>query len=473
MIDAIGQTKAWLSPQLLRGKAVSFMCFPGDIYTVTMHPSGSGSGSSHYLNVKNPDDDTSDAITVGSDWHLLDLHNSWMLFNGACVVWKTGHSDNVYVSNEVTINTGCVHKNTRAITAGFNPEDFYARADWQEYWEDVVDQLPEGLADMELEGLGPNWVRWSSLMGEDMLDLLQPEHIMDNDLAIALKWRNEAGAMPMPWEGKVLGVVEFGQGLLVYGNGGTTYMHPHGKRYSTESFSGLGDRHSVYVNHEGGLPSSRTHWAGTKHVQYFVDGGGETWRLTPDLKAEPLRGADYIKNFDRKKMFCAYNSAEDEFYISDGTENVTFVKGRICRSPYMPSNIHCAGRHAIWSFNMPTASPNVATVTTSTFTTDSGMVQTLRRIWLKGRNHIASDKWTVVVQARMRAFENFVPSPSLTPDSRGVINCAIPVLEWRLQISSTDHTQVTLEDIQQYLDEGMPEMSDRLAATPPTLAIGE
>ncbi len=78
--------------------------------------------------------------------------------------------------------------------------------------------------------------------------------------------------------------------------------------------------------------------------------------------------------------------------------------------------------------------------------------------------------WTVQVKSRIRGYDDWITSAALTPDSRGVVTCAIPVLEYRLVLTSVDQTGVSLEDIQVETTEATPQMADKLAAAVPGAA---
>lgn len=467
-ITALPESKVWPYPQYFRGKAISLMAFGTSLYEEDAN------GLWQLIDTKNPDTGASASITPGTDWHFVDLHTSWMLFNFTCVVWKTGKSANVYVTDQVSIATGCVHKHGRVLMAGFNSENFYARADWPAYWESRRGELPPEYRDLTESGMGPNWVRWGSYMAPDLLDLLDPSSLMDTDLALDLLWRHEAGGMPLPVQGYIVGLEEFGSGVVAYGLGGIRFLDPVSgqHRYAPYEFTDLGENVGVLPDGgEDGVPVSRTHWAGNKKVQYFVDGGDDLWRLTPDLKAVRLGFREYISELNRGNLLLGYDSSNDELYLGDGTDALLLSKGRMCRPPCMPTRITSVAARAVVSFSYDSSEPDRAVLESGTFTTESGKVETLVAYKLVGLNPNSSNGWRLKIKYRIRAYDEFTTTQEFTFDERNYAPLVLPVLEWRWLLESSDASAVTVEDMIPVLDaEANPAYSDKLSASTPVAA---
>lgn len=456
----LSETKSWPFPQYFEGKAVALLCFSDAIYTVNV-----SAGTATLIDTKDPDDDTSASITSGGAWHFADLYSSWMLFNGSCVIWKTGRSANVYVSSDVTMKTGCAHKSGRLLTGGFDPDDFYSRCDWPTFWAaQAQEDLPDGFSSLALTGMDTNWVRWSSFMAPDMLDLLDTDDLEDEDRAIKLLWRNEAGGIPMPWSGTVQGLTEFGNGVVCYGTGGVAFLDPVGKIYAPRQFAGLGMNIGIEAH-----STVRTRWAGNSAAQYFVDQTDELWRLTPDLRAEHLGFREYITALSTPPLL-AYDGANDELYMGDGTTTFLLSRGRLCRAPWMPTTVFMTGRYNARGIYFNSSDPTTVQVESGTFTTESGTVETLSRVWLKGLNTSASTKWTLKIKSRVRGYDDWTTSAEISEDSRNVWTCAIPVLEWRFVLESTTRTAITLEDVQASFGFETPSFATKLAAATPGAA---
>lgn len=479
-ITTAGETKSWPFPQYFVPTnifSLPIVAFADALYYIE-------DGVLELIDTLDPDDGTSKAIPAGRDWHFLETPSLWMMFNTECVVWRLLFGGEVYVADTVTINTGCTHgagqqgNAARVLTGGFDPEDFFARADWPAYWAARYGDLTglnvggEPVPTGELFGLGltSNFVRWSSILAPDALDLLQPGYLIESDYAVELRIRNEAGACAMPWRGTVWGQMELGTGVVVYGDAGITLLEPIGKRYRVAEFQGLPAGVGVSPGTD-----TRTHWAGDKTVHFFVDAGDELWRIFADGRAEHLGYKEFIAPLDRDSLLLAYDPMNDELYIGDGALCLLLVRARtespaLCEAPRMPSRIGRFGRNAMLAFNFPTSSPTAVSIETGTFTTGTGYVRTLATIWLKGLHNSGSTGWRVAVKYRTRAYDDWTVTAALTPDLRGVLNLYLPVLEWRLVATSTDQTKVTLEDIVQTLTDEDGSFTGKLAATTPGAA---
>ncbi len=457
----LSESKAWPFPQFFVGRSVALCCFEDAIYEVDID-----AGTASAIDTKDPDDDTggtSASITAGKDWHFLDLHDTWMLFNGACVVWRTGRNGYTWATDDVTIQTGCAHRDGRALFAGFDATDFYSRVNLPAAMALVAGDLPTEFSSLTLSGAGANWVWWSSVLAPDLLWLLDSSVGTDQTLMQNLAWRNESGLRPLPGAGDRLGLVEFGPGVLVYGEDHICRLDPVGSTYAPRQFAGLPDAVGVTPG-----ANTRTHWAGDQHMQFFIDGEDALWALGTDLRAERLGYSEHIADLDRDDLLLAWDGAHQELYAADGTMALLWAKGRLCRAPWMPTRIAVrAGDIVTAEFEI--ADPDTATVETGTISTQSGRVETLTRIWMKGL-HNRGFGWTVQVKSRIRGYDDWITSAALTPDSRGVVTCAIPVLEYRLVLTSVDQTGVSLEDIQVETTEATPQMADKLAAAVPGAA---
>jgi hypothetical protein len=459
-ITGLGETKSWPYPIYFRGRSVTLLAFETTIYEWD-------GAAWNLIDTKDADDATgatSKSLTAGSDWHFLDMGPTWMLFNISTVVWKTGRSTNVWAADDINIFSGIAHKHARALMGGFFPASFYARVDWPTYWAGLrTNTLPADYSSLPATGMDKNWVRWSAYLAPDLLDLLDATHLQTGDVAKDLKWRNDAGGMALPWQGSMLGFAELGDGVVCYGTGGITYLDHIAslKRYAPREFAGLGERLGVYVN-PSGLPVSRTHWTGSKNVQYFVDGGDELWRLTPDLQAEHLGHKEWIGELTHDSMLLSYDAMHDELYIGDGTDALMLSGGRMCRPPWQPTRISMAGRHSIDAVYFDSADTTNVVIETGTMTTKSGQLETLSRIWKKGYDK-SSGGWSVTVRYRVRTYDDFTDTDAFAFDELGVVEFGIGVLEYRLKFTTTD-ADITLDDFGWELTTEPPQMASKLAA---------
>lgn len=116
--------------------------------------------------------------TGGGPWHFMDFHDTWMLFKPGCTVFKTAHSSKVFSQTAVTINTGCNFFDGRPMMGGFNASNYYTSAAWRTYlasWQGTSPHNIESYIDALSTGLGPNWVKWGTIGGGDLLWLFNLE----------------------------------------------------------------------------------------------------------------------------------------------------------------------------------------------------------------------------------------------------------------------------------------------------------
>lgn len=479
-ITTAGEAKSWPFPQYFEfahSVHAPIVAFADALYTVD-------DGALVPIETTDPDDGTSAAIPAGRDWHFLETPSLWMGFNGSCVVWRHFADDEgARVSDAVTMLTGLAHgagwggNAGRVLTGGFDPEDFHARADWPGYWAGLYGDLggvsvsgaPFPAASAFSVGLGPNAVRWSSILAPDALDLLEPGPLMADGRALELRSRNEAGASLMPWRGPVLGMAELGGNAVVYGSGGVCLLEPSGKRYRARPVAGLPTGVGVTP---GTL--TRTHWAGDQAHQFLVDGGFELWRLGADGAAGHLGYSEHLSGLSRDTLLLAYDAMNDELYAGDGARCFLLVRASsaepaLCEAPRMPSRIASFGRHALRAFDFPVSGSAGVEVETGTFTT-GGAVETLGAVWLKGLHDSGSAGWRLKVKYRVRAWDDWTETDWLVPDSRGLVSLGLPVLEWRFVLTSSDPSKVSLEDLGYLMSDGEGSFVHKSAAPVPGAA---
>ncbi len=192
--------------------------------------------------------------TDSKSWHFADFGDVYALFNGTSIVFKmakeamTGGIDKVLVNNSITINTGCASMG-RMIMGGFDSTNFLTSA-WDSFlqtWQarDFSD-VDFNFADAEAPG--SNFVWWSEIGGDAFfliyLDSVTTGWIQDQEDETygftgttyetrlnEMIERNEFGFMPMNWQGTVQRVLGLGNGHMVYGDNGISYMPTHENTY--------------------------------------------------------------------------------------------------------------------------------------------------------------------------------------------------------------------------------------------------
>lgn len=126
--------------------------------------------------------------------------------------------------------------------------------------------------------------------------------------------RNTAGWMPMDWGGRVLVVKQLGQHIMVYGEGGISWIHPDSGTW--------GQRHLEIT----GVPF-HTAVAGDKRRHYVVDNSGELWRISSPTDIVRLGGKGVIQELmGQGVIVVTHHPRRDECYVSG--ESFHYVRTR-------------------------------------------------------------------------------------------------------------------------------------------------
>jgi hypothetical protein len=429
-----------------------------------------------------PTGSTSKAITSGKDWHFADFYGSWMLFNGSCVVFKTGHSSTVFVQDAVTVKTGMAHKEGRLLLGGFS-SNFYSSVDWNTYWKDLAADLPAQYDGLALSAPGQNWVWWSSFMLPDALQLFMEDLMVygsptltstgftaSRPLILDLVERNEAGMRPMPFQGEVAGFLPLGEGEVCYGTDGIRFMGAYHsgavKTYGVHEFNGLAPFVGVLTG-----TTCRTAFGGNRSRHRFVDKSGELWQLTADLQAQRLGFSEYLGAMDLNKVLVQHDPHHDEIYISDGTIGyVVTGDNKLCRCPSMPTHLTAFSGGVLSTVKYATGSPTAMDIESGTFTTPSGGVEVITAVDVVGLN-TAANGYALTIKSRLKQTDDFYESATLTLDGRTRVNVAIPCSQYRWHLQATTASGVTLEDVKvEVSSELNPGIDAILAASAPSAA---
>lgn len=334
-----GYTVSWPFPQLFRGRGVTLLCTQTAVFQVDERNwsiDGLDTWDAH-----SPDDPK--AITAGGPWHFIDLSGTWMLFNGACVVWHTnagpmmGNPDRVYVSDRITVQTGTSHKG-RGFIGGFDAGDFWQHA-WEDWVSDTANQVPVGVnRDLEMRA---GFVLWSSVGGGNLLwpwlkDLAMTGYITDAGYTAAkplfleqLK-RNDFGWAPVPWQGTVLAMKPLGDAVIVYGDNGVCALIP-----VTDPAPTVGMRR---ILEETGIVS-RCAVACGKDRHVFIDTAGWLWQITPDLQATRLGYQEFFNPMLGNDIMGSADPNEGDLYLADASMGYVLTKTGLSRLRTRPISI--------------------------------------------------------------------------------------------------------------------------------------
>lgn len=124
-------------------------------------------------------------IETGGVWQFADFHNTWFLYNGVSIVFKSGHIDStkVFTADIYTFNTGCNYKG-RSIIGGFGSTDINQNSFWSNGWINLwryMTNLEGGVSDL------PSWP-WTDAPPENSIAI---SSIGIADMPLMLLFPNE------------------------------------------------------------------------------------------------------------------------------------------------------------------------------------------------------------------------------------------------------------------------------------------
>ena len=360
---AQGIAPAWPFPEMFLGQDYWIVMTEDHLYYMDKDEDADLHNQTLYdFATYNPYTDAADpkAITGDLAWHFADFGPVFLLFNGSEVVFKTGYSDKIFVTDSFLIRSGCAYKEGRAVFAGFDESDAWWTA-FSAWIDDYQDDLPDQLQ-FALTGLTQKWLYWTSVMGGDMfgffnlnLNLLKynwfdaTQNTGYSDAKpywFDLAKRNQFGARPATaFYHMVEHVLPLGDGVIGYSKGGHQGLWPYSQPVST-----LGARNPAHgVFHLGGLDPrlgilNREAVGGSDEVHAFLDPDYNLWVVTADYKAERLGWSHVLKDLSATDTVVTYHPGNREFWIGDGLLSFCLSRtGGLTKGPYCATTIASTG----------------------------------------------------------------------------------------------------------------------------------
>jgi hypothetical protein len=137
--------------------------------------------------------------------------------------------------------------------------------------------------------LGSTIVNWSSIGNADF----------------SIKRDNLAGQAYMDWQGQVYGIKKLGNGFIVYGSGGVTYMKVTDRYFGKVEIASVGCK-------------GRNTWCGTDEIHWYLDQFGNLCTINDSGKLELLKGKMHFSKLSDAAVM-SFNASEQEIYITDGS----------------------------------------------------------------------------------------------------------------------------------------------------------
>ncbi len=443
----VSMTKSWPFPQLMRLNAITLLMDSQKIYEFDEYQ-----GVNYWMPTGYPlQEPLISNVPLGGTWHAADFYDRVFLFNGAAVVYQDYDNGVVTWKNQsdVTINTGCAHKEGRLFYGGFDPADFYTSVGWDTYLEELAEN--SGMAeylDLSVNGPGPNWVWWSSIGGGDVLwlfpssglDLAKEGRLAGQGRIIwaEMAHKNQSGLRPMPFRGFVQQMLPMGANVVVYGQDGVAALvsaSSPAPTYGLYKFPELGTRLGTF---------SRDAAAGGDVGQFFIDEGGTAWMIGPDLRVEKIGYQEYFSQLGNNTVV-RYDDIRREFWISDGVESYVLTQTGLSKAPWCVFSLSGWGGKPVGVIQ-ETASPEAITIVTEAF--DGGE----RGIWEVETVRLAATDtdrtWEVAIDWRMDKAEAWSRTDPVTADERGIARLSVSGLEFRVVLTHEDRTKTDLERIE-------------------------
>jgi len=283
---------------------------------------------------------------VGScmDTHVsvADLGVHWFLFsNGITGALGTNpvqvfhtkwvSSAKVFSQQAIHINTGCTHRG-RLLMGGFDDTTAGSTlwANWGTIWSDLLKYGT--IWGYSAENPGQNWVSWGQIGGGDTVQFFLPETVqyggdnaslraadgqynLDSPYMLEAFRRCESGMMPMTFNGMVLRMMPFIDGVFVYGEDGVG-----GLRMANTPVPTYGRIDALQC------PGLLTPGAvdGNQNRQVYVGVDGNLWMIGADVSVQKIGGQEHIRDLGmleevsgyRQCTRVVYNHLLDEYYIS-------------------------------------------------------------------------------------------------------------------------------------------------------------
>ncbi len=243
-------------------------------------------------------------ITAGGPWELASFGEDYYLFNENTMVFnKSGIG--LFVSDNSYAASGCAFKE-RLFLGGLGN---FISSDWQTIYQTyagtVQGEYFNGAFRTGDISFDQNVVHVSSVGYDDIAYYIEPLLLTRDKYTEQIR-RRESLTIEMNWQGKVLNIKPLGEGVVVYGSDGITFLKllsqvPVVASVEIADF-GLMNRGSV-----GGDLSN--------HM--FVDGKGNLWSLTSDLQLTKLDYSAHINSMSGEIITVNKDTRDNETYISN------------------------------------------------------------------------------------------------------------------------------------------------------------
>lgn len=435
-------------PQIFKGSGGTLMASPNAIYSVSESTSWT---VSKYTLVDAYDVGTEQSLLGGYSWHFADFGSTWMLVNGNAVVFKTaadtmfGAAANIRATSSIMPQTCCAFRG-RMVMGGF----VGSTGMWNERWETVLRSIFDlGLGIKFPSAPGTNYVWWSQI-GDGGLFLIYPDMYIngligidtdkpygeDNQMFWDMVQRNEMGFMPMRWQGTVYKTLPLGNGIMVYGSNGVSYMP---KRENT---FGLVDILPYGV-------AGRSAAGGTDKEHVFVDSSGTLWKIDENMAnngvAKKLGFTEFFDDMLGTDITISHDPLDDEYHIANSSLCYILSGDRLTGSTFLTTSTAVSLGVLVGLYSRPTSdTKDYAILTTDIIDLGIRGTKCLERVVISSIN---TAMVSVAVYWRNKSDAAWTLTPYRVTNNEGVAYFPISALEFKIVVRCTDYTKVDFDDV--------------------------
>lgn len=426
-------------PQLFRGANYTLLFSETKVYTVN-----ESTWALTELSLKDLAGSPATIASGGGAWQFADFGESWWAFNGVTTVVRCnkGGTFNVYVDTATPTQTGCNYAG-RSVFGGFDPANYW-NGDWDTLHAYLTSQHISSPGGLTANGLGSNFIAWSSIGGGDSLGILfeglieeGPElystggHDVDRSIYMDFLERNECGFMPMDWQGTVWCIKRLGENAIVYGDNGISVI-----TQISDPFPTFGQQTLRRFGIAG-----RTAVGGDERAHLLIDASGRMWRLTPDLAFEELNYDEALSGLVTDHISIVHNPQRDEFHITgthptDGVVTFTLTESGLYRHKHAPTSAEFIGTALIGVYQT-LSGLDYLDVQTDTIDFGNRDIKTIHSIAL---GVTATTPLHCRVYYRSNSSNAWSATPLVPFSEKGIADVVASGVEFQIQIYTEDYT---------------------------------
>lgn len=385
------------------------------------------------------------AIVAGGPWHFADMGDTYLLFNGSCVVFRSAigrlnsAADKTFVATDVPMQTGCYSRG-RVIVGGFTGQVW--NSEWQALfssWTTPVEAPTKSYND-----IGENYVMWSSIGGGDFplwlfntadytYDLGMQEAYLIEKIRL-----NEFGWMPLPCQGTVRCLLPLGGHVIAYADDCVVALTP---------VPGSGDVPSTYSPRRiapVGI-ASRGAATGDDNGHVFVDSSGAVWRITPDLQTVRLGYEEYTFDLLGGDIVLAKDPAFGDVYLSGEASAFVLTETGMAEHKNRLCSLHFVGGGLVGLVDeVDLDTKDEIRVVTAETDLSTGGIKTITWIHLHMRSVYDV---RVAVDYRYARSDEYVRSEFVPVNDEGVARIDVAGVDFRIVVKATNISDLIIDSI--------------------------